>query len=84
MSVYHPVCPHNPCPICGDISGDCEISEYGYVLVCNRNHLPKTQEGELRGFWKCFRSHEEYSQWEDQRTVLNVQLKYGTATGGEQ
>jgi hypothetical protein len=74
MSEYLPFCAHNPCPICGDISGKCEISEYGHSLACSTLHLPEAKEGDLQGFWKCFRSKEEYSQWEDQRVRLRNTL----------
>ncbi len=70
MSEYLPFCPHNPCPICGDVSGNCSISEYGVTLACSTLHLPETKEGDLQGFWKCFRSNEQSSQWEDQRVRL--------------
>ncbi|HEY9673820.1 MAG TPA: hypothetical protein V6D11_20435 [Waterburya sp.] len=75
MSDYFPFCPHRPCPICGDTSGDCSINEYGYAIFCRGACEPEAKEGELRGFWKCFRSNEEYSQWEDQRVQLENQIK---------
>ena len=75
MSEYYPVCQHNPCPACGDTSGKCSINEYGYVLFCQGVCEPEVKEGDLRGFWKCFRVSEEYSQWEDQRVALNVLLR---------
>jgi hypothetical protein len=37
--------------------------------------MPQAQEGDLQGTWKCFRSTEEYSQWEDQRVGLEAQIK---------
>ncbi len=73
MSVYYPVCPHRPCPVCGDTSGSCEISEYGYALVCYG--MPLAQEGDLEGMWKCFGATGEYSQWEDQRVSVVVVVK---------
>lgn len=73
MSEYYPVCPHQPCRVCGDTSGSCSISEYGYALLCHG--MPQAQKGDLQGTWKCFRSTEEYSQWEDQRVRLEAQIK---------
>jgi hypothetical protein len=57
----------------GDTSGSCSISEYGYALLCHG--MPQAQKGDLQGTWKCFRSTEEYSQWEDQRVRLEAQIK---------
>ena len=68
MSEYYSSCPGKPCAVCGDTSGKCSVSEYGYALLCYG--MPQAQEGELKRTWKCFRKTGEYSQWEDQRIAL--------------
>jgi hypothetical protein len=72
VSLYYPVCRHKPCPVCGDTSGKCSINEYGYCLSCYGVFNPEVQEGDLRGFWKCFRVTGGESQWKDQRVALRA------------
>lgn len=74
MSEYYPVCVHQPCPVCGDTSGSCSINEYRYCLECHG--MPQAQKEDLEGTWKCFRQTGEYSQWEDQRVVLESRYRH--------
>lgn len=68
MSEYYPTCSHQPCPVCGDTFGSCSINEYRYALLCHAK--PQAQEGDLEGAWKCLGQTGKYSQWEEQRVVL--------------
>jgi len=65
MSEFTPTRRENPCPICEDTSGKCELCELDGMCLCQTKI--DAEEGDLVGTWKCEKPFSDDSiVWMDQ------------------